>query len=466
MKTSQRFFLFQGDEARLKLVHGILGSRATFAFKSFLAVVFMVLPFRVLGQETYPIGLGWARTKVNTVIFRHHAVCTFGQIQVAAYYDQDGRVVLAHRTLDSSKWDLHITPYRGRTEDAHNSISIAFDGKGRLHMSWNHHGSSLNYCRATAPGSIELGPKESIVGNFEDRVTYPEFVNLPSGDLLLFYRSGGSGDGNLVLDFYNAQTESWHRLHDNLIDGEGQRNAYWQVACGKTGHLHLSWVWRETPDVITNHDICYAVSKDSGRTWQTTDGRRYELPINQDTAEYAVRIPQDSELANQTSMAVDADDHPVIANFWRTDGESVPQYRLVLFDGERWRVQQIGTRTLDFHRQGGGTKSPPVSRPLVLINSDTQPSPTYVLFRDLELGGGITVARATDPLANNWTFEQLTPGPVGQSDPLVDVSLWNSQRKIHLFSQYAGQGDYETQVEVEPQMVSVIEWRPQANPPR
>ena len=43
----------------------------------------------------------------------------------------------------------------------------------------------------------------------------------------------------------------------------------------------------------------------SGRAWQKTTGEACALPINERTAEYAIRIPQNSELANQTSMAVD-----------------------------------------------------------------------------------------------------------------------------------------------------------------
>ena len=57
-----------------------------------------------------------------------------------------------------------------------------------------------------------------------------------------------------------------------LLDGQGQRNAYWQVAIDPQGSVHLSWVWRETPDVATNHDLGYAKSTDGGLTWQTSTG--------------------------------------------------------------------------------------------------------------------------------------------------------------------------------------------------
>jgi hypothetical protein len=38
-----------------------------------------------------------------------------------------------------------------------------------------------------------------------------------------------AGGGDLVLDRYDPQTRRWERLQDRLIDGEGERNAYWQA---------------------------------------------------------------------------------------------------------------------------------------------------------------------------------------------------------------------------------------------
>lgn len=411
-------------------------------------------------QQVFPIAQGWARTKVNTVIFRRSAVCSFGIHQVAAFYDAESRVVLARRVHGSSDWDLTVTPFKGRTADAHNSISIAFDGEGRLHMSWDHHGSPLHYCRSLQPGALEMGPMEQMTGNNEQRITYPEFYLLPDGDLLFFCRDGSSGNGNLMLNRYDTGTRSWSRVQDNLIDGEGSRNAYWQVAVDRHGHIFLSWVWRETGDVVTNHDLAFASSTDKGVSWRTTTGDLCTLPITEQSAEYAARIPQNSELANQTSMAVDYLGNPVIASFWRDLPDAVPQYRLVYHDGSAWNTREVGHRTLNFHRKGGGTKRPPISRPLLLLDSTENRTRAFVLFRDLERGGGITVAGTNDIKAGEWSFKGLTDGPVGQSDPLVDPAIWNTRREIHVLTQFVGQGDFEKQEDVPPQMVSVIEWRP------
>jgi BNR repeat-containing family member len=421
-----------------------------------------VAPSFTFAQE-YPIADGWARTKVNMTIFRRNAVCSFGDQQVAAFYDADGKVVLARRTHGSSDWEILKTALKGRTKDAHNGISIAFDGAGCMHICWDHHGNPLNYCKTTRSGSLELTPPLPMIGDKERQVTYPEFYNTSDGDLLFFYRDGASGNGNLALNRYDHRTGKWQRMHDNLIDGEGKRNAYWQCAIDRNEAIHLSWVWRETGDVITNHDIAYARSRDGGRTWQKTSGEPYAIPINEATAEYAARIPQNSELANQTSMAVDYLGHPVIANFWRDAPDAVPQYRLVRFDGVKWTNMQVGNRTLNFYRSGGGTKRPPISRPLLLLDSDATYTRAYLIFRDLERERRMSVAICPDLDHPQWRFEYLTTNSVGQADPLIDPHVWQRDRKVHLLSQFVGQGDGEKEEDVLPQRVSLVEWTPSLN---
>ena len=131
-----------------------------------------------------------------------------------------------------------------------------------------------------------------MIGLQENSVTYPEFHNLPNGNLLFLYRDGSSGNGNLVVNLYNVQNQQWERLHDSLIDGEGMRNAYWQSTVDQNGIIHLSWVWRESPDVASNHDINYAKSYDSGVTWVRADDSPFSLPITAKNAEIAWHVAQ------------------------------------------------------------------------------------------------------------------------------------------------------------------------------
>lgn len=175
------------------------------------------------------VGKGYSRNSVNTTVFRNNSLVTHGDDQYVSYYDADGYLVLGKRKLGTEQWTLHRTQYQGDVKDAHRVISMMLDGDGYIHVSFDHHGNKLNYCRSLAPYSLELGEKEPMTDVDEGNVTYPEFYPLAGGDLLFAYRSGSSGRGNLVMNRYSVKEKKWHRVQDVLIDGENERNAYWQL---------------------------------------------------------------------------------------------------------------------------------------------------------------------------------------------------------------------------------------------
>ena len=405
-----------------------------------------------------PIGIGWARSSVNAVIFRTNSVVTHGRTQYTAYYDDSAHVVLAKRDTGSTHWQVERTAYTNDVTDAHNAISLAVDGSGVLHVAWAVHNKALHYARAVAPGSLTLGAPMSMTGVREEQVTYPQFYSLPGGDLLFVYRDGRSGSGDVLLDRYDVKSREWRVLHHPLIAGEGQRNAYVnQLAIDARGGWHVSWVWRESPDVATNHDVMYAYSPDEGRSWRRSSGARYTLPITAATAEVAWAVPQGSELINQTSMTVNVAGRPMIATYWRAAGSEVPQFQLVWHDGARWHASQVGARTTPFRLSGGGTKRIPISRPQVLAGRG---GAVYVVFRDAERGGGITVARSTDAAHARWSLSTLLATSVGQWEPTYDPELWRASERLALQVQRVGQGDGESLENVAPQMVSILEWTP------
>ncbi|SDL08167.1 BNR repeat-containing family member [Catalinimonas alkaloidigena] len=408
-----------------------------------------------------PIADGWARNSINTVIFRRNALVSHKGMQYLAFYDPEGRVVLARRRLGTADWETKTTPYSGHVEDAHNAISLMVDGRGYLHLSWDHHNNALRYCRSVEPNSLELTEMMPMVGMQEARVSYPEFHRLLNGDLIFAYRDGASGQGNLILNRYDATHQTWSRLHDVLIDGEGQRNAYWQMKVDEQNQLHLSWVWRETNDVASNHDMAYAKSSDGGVTWQKSTGEAYQLPITETSAEYAWRIPQNSELINQTAMTADLDGRPYIATYWRDAQDSIPQYRVIYHNGTAWQQSQVSQRTTPFSLSGAGTKRIPISRPQLVIDDDHT---VYVVFRDAERGDRVSLAASVSLAENEWAVRDLTETSVGQWEPCYDTELWAAQRVLHLFLQKTGQGDGETLDDLPPQPVSVLEWTPALTP--
>lgn len=404
------------------------------------------------------VGEGYAATSVNTAVFRGSSLATHGDTQYISYYDPEGFVTLGQRKVGSDEWTLHKTQYKGNIKDAHNVISIGVDGDGYIHVSFDHHGHSLHYAKSMAPGSLELGEMMPMTGKDEQDVTYPEFYTMPNGDLIFAYRSGASGRGNLVLNHYDTKARQWNRLHDILIDGEGKRNAYWQMYADPKGILHLSWVWRETWLVETNHDLCYAQSKDGGRTWQRSDGSDYQLPITMESAEIAWEIPQNSELINQTSMTADIDGHPFIATYWREKESMVPQYRLVWHDGKNWNMSTVGLRSEPFSLSGGGTKMIPIARPRIV--SDGKKA-CYV-FREQERGSKVSVAYTPHLGKKDWKIMDMTDFSVDAWEPSYDMNLWNEKRKLNVFVQASHQGDgekvAETSTQAEPVYVLEIEF--------
>lgn len=407
-----------------------------------------------------PVGLGWARNNVNGAVFRKNSVVSYQQHQYTAYYDSLGYVVLARRRLPAGRWQVQRTPYQGKVQDAHNVISLMVDGAGYVHLAFDHHGSPLRYCRGVRPGSLTMGALQTMTGEREQNVTYPEFHRFPDGDLLFLYRDGSSGNGNLALNRYHPKTRRWTRLHDVLIDGEGKRNAYWQACIDPKGTIHVAWVWRESPDVASNHDMAYACSQDGGQTWQKSTGEIYQLPITEASAEYAARIPQNSELINQTSITTDAAGTPYIATYWRPPGTQVPQYQLIYRAGPQWRTAQAGQRTTPFSLSGAGTKKIPISRPQLLVTTRQGKTAAYLLFRDVERQDRASVAQCPDLTQNQWYTTDLTVTSVGNWEPSYDTERWKKAGVLHLFVQRTGQGDGETLENLAPQPVSILEWKP------
>ncbi|MEN2413859.1 BNR repeat-containing protein [Flavobacterium mesophilum] len=402
-----------------------------------------------------PVGNGWSSNSVNTVKFRKNALTTFRDFQFIAYYDNDARVVLGKRKLNSTKWEIVKTPYSGNVKDAHNTISIAIDGDGYLHISWDHHDTKLRYAKSKSPLSLDLGEEESMTGIAEEKVTYPEFHNLPNGNLLFFYRSGASGRGNMIINSYSIKNKKWSQIQSNLVNGEEQRSAYWQAKIDQKGTIHLSWVWRESWDVSTNHDICYARSKDGGLTWEKSNGEKYNLPITIASAEIAWKIPEKSSLINQTSMTTDENGNPYIANYWSENG--IPQFQIVYLENGIWKKSNTSFRKTSFYLGGGGTKKIPISRPDLLIKKDGNNRYLYLLFRDAERENKVSVAYSNLGGNNSWKLTDLTTESVGEWEPNYDILLWEKQKKLHIFLQNVNQVDGEGLAKSEPTMVKVLE---------
>jgi BNR repeat-containing family member len=425
-----------------------------------------------------PIDEAFALEKTNAVSFRINSLATVGNQQFATYYNDARRVSIARRQLGSTNWDVFDTLFtdpNSNALDRHDVISFAIDGDGYLHMSWGMHADNLLYTKSSAPvtggGSIQMiggstgnsAALNAMTGTAETTVTYPEFYNLPDGDLLFLYRSGVSGDGDTYLKRYDTVNGAWSAVQSPLFDGDvpgdgiPSVNAYPNnMVVDSQGRLQLTWTSRYNADspagesgYQTNHNIYFARSADEGVTWTRQDGTPYALPINEATAQVVVPIPEGSSLINMAGMTVDQNDYPMVATWWAPEaqqGNDTRQYMLSYYDGQQWRISQITNRPPE-PKQSEPQLMGKMARPLVLMDKDQR---TLVVMRYPEHDANVvTVAYSSD--RQHWDFVDLTTESPGTWEPTYDQELWQRENKLDLLYQPVALG-------AESSTISVLEW--------
>lgn len=406
----------------------------------------------------------FAGSSINVVAGNRQPLVSHGEFQFVGFYDDDGRLMLGRREHGTDAWETVPTGYRADVADAHNTVSLGVDGDGYLHVAWNHHNVPLHYVRSVAPHSLELGEREAMLGADESRVTYPQFFPLPEGDLLFLYRDGGSGDGSLVLNRYDRRERNWRRVQDRLIDGEGERSAYWDLTVDVSGTLHLAWNWRETPDVASNHDLAYARSSDGGQSWTRSDGSAYVMPITASTAEYALRISQGSNLMNPPAVAADASGQPYIANYWSSQEGVVPRFHIVLHDGDAgWRVLEGPEAAEPFTLSGMGTKRPPWSRAVLLVKGLGDAAQAHLVYRNDAEGQRVMAASLPVPEGiDGFRVRALTADAVGAWEPTFDPVRWREAGELNLLLQQVEQrdGDDQRAASVPGSPIGILQWTP------
>lgn len=219
--------------------------------------------------------------------------------------------------------------------------------------------------------------------------------------------------------------------------------------------LYISWVWRETGYVETNHDLCYAYSIDNGLSWLDSFGNHYTLPINVENSEIAWAIPQNSDLINQTSMTTDIDGNPYIATYWSDTDSNVPQYRIVYNKNHVWKQSQVSNRTMPFSLSGGGTKRIPIARPQFVIDKD---GAAFYLFRDQERGEVVSIYYCEDINNPEWKVKDLTDFSIEAWEPTIDIDRWKKEGILDVYVQKSYQGDGEVTIDnAEAEMAYVLE---------
>ena len=307
----------------------------------------------------------WSAVSVGFCLLTHE------DLQYVAYYNSDRRMVVGMRSLSQSTFTTKVLPSESEKPprqskatstiqgwDSHNYITMAVDAAGHIHLSGNMHVDPLLYFRTTQPGDIRsMQQVKSMVGKDEDRCTYPQFMYGPDERLIFHYRDGGSGRGNEIYNIYNAETGQWRRLLDTpLVSGQGKMNAYQRgPSLGPDGYYHLAWMWRDTPDAATNHDISYARSKDL-INWENAVGERLQLPITIDSPGTIIDpVPAGGGMINsQFNFAFDSKKR-VVVSYHKHDENGDTQAYVARFDGLAWKVRAVSDWNGKHIFKGGGS---------------------------------------------------------------------------------------------------------------
>ncbi len=431
----------------------------------------------------------YGATDINSVgILRDNLVTSAGY-QYAAFYNDNGNIVLGRRSTNAAQWSLVTTGYQissALLSDDHNVVEIGIDSSGYLQMSWGMHNNPLNYVISTNSvtgtnwGASSLAfttsgtPVDASTGvdTNNNEVTYPEFYTTPQGHLLFSYRNGGvgggSGNGNNYFDIYNPSSKSW--TQDFTINGEATSvNGYAnRLAYTSTGTLMMSWTWRATPNWQTNSNIMFAQSTDNGATWTTQSGVSEISPqggITQATGQIVEAIPQGSSMINQSTMAVDNNNNPLIATWYAPGalnggGNNTRQYMLDYYNGSSWQTSQITDRPAGEAYDSSGAYVRQLARPVVLvdkenrvlvvmrynndINTNGTPNPAGALPGRDAAAGGVVVAYAqmthsgTSSSLGPWSYVTLDSSNLGQWEPAYDAALWQSSNILDLFVEPVG----------------------------
>ncbi len=337
-------------------------------------------------SDTYPIFIDsvWAGHRVG------FALLTEGSRQYVAYYNSDRLMTVGQRNLGEHSFEIYNLPAKQRTHragtstmlgwDSHNYVTIAIDSAGFLHLSGNMHVNGLTYFRSDKPYDIStLRQIDAMVGTLEQRCTYPRFIKRNDGALLFKYRDGGSGNGSEIYNLYQTKTKQWHRLHSPLIDGAGLMNAYTSnPILGPDQWYHLYWVWRDTPDCETNHDLSYMKSPDL-ENWYDVRGSKIETPATFQRETLIVDpIPSGGGIINLAAKLSFDENHAPIFVYQKYG----PQGNLQLFSAirreDQWDIKQLTNWDYRWEFSGRGS----INNEFILHDFSSQVDGTFQIKYD------------------------------------------------------------------------------------
>ncbi|WP_311269006.1 BNR repeat-containing protein [Sphingobium sp. WCS2017Hpa-17] len=303
------------------------------------------------GVRTVRMGDAWSGVRVRYPALERNGKYYFG------YYDANRQLTIAEYAAAQNKLCLNRIASRFGGWDSHNSIFMAFDPQGYLHVAANMHASPMVYARGPRPDSAQGIALAPMVGSDEARVTYPRFQTDDNGQLMFIYRSGGSGNGTWIAN--RLDNGRWKRLNDGGLfaarDRQGPVSAYpTNPVQDVDGRFHMAIVWRRSPDTATNFRVSY-ISTTDFQTWRLASGKAVRGPITADNADLVDDVGVDNGLGTSASLSLDGRGAPVIA-YTKYDETGANAAYVARPTAQGWRIERVASGKTRVAVQGRGTR--------------------------------------------------------------------------------------------------------------
>jgi len=424
------------DGFRLFLLAGCWGASVTALAAPPLP---SLLAESVVSQEAFSKPVQYANG-LNGLSFQQDALLSHAGWQYAAFYNAARHVCVARRKLPSGSWQtVELKDYTQSQDDGHNTISLGIcAADGTIHLAFDHHDHPLRYRKsvpglASAPETFAWEPsrfqsiQNNLTGPAINSLTYPRFLNAPSGKMLMEFRLGSSGNGHGHVYEYDGATAKWARIGSNsrYIQGDDNNGYVNGLDYDSTGRLHVTWCWRETSDVGSNHGLLYAYSEDDGRTWKNNAsaqiGETGSRPITPATQGIEVwKIPQNSGLLNQEAQGLDPRGrvHVFLRGDSTVAGQKIP-FHLHFWRDEAGKWSRINT--------GIRSGSPTSDRTKIAFDAQGN---AYALFPGFRLASASAASEWKD-----WKITYTRTSSVGTMEPLFDRNRLRDEGVLSVFYQ-------------------------------
>ena len=285
----------------------------------------------------------WSENSVIATSTQQNSIVSYQNFVYMAFYSTDRKLSITRNKNfgEGNEWVTIELPHtyekRNGVYDNHNTPNIAISpNDGRIHLSFDMHARNLRYVISSENAAIvsDADFNANLFSSTRDylesnkssitRVTYPRFFIGENNNLFFMYRKGGSGNGDTYLVQY--KDDGFWKEPNEIIDGnvgtyEGSpdRCAYFNDVHFENGKIYLTWVWRETPDAETNHDLMFVYSEDNGQSWKNSSGATINGPITLNSPGIIVAsIPTGAGMTNHHGCTVDG--HGNVHVVLRIDG--------------------------------------------------------------------------------------------------------------------------------------------------